>query len=419
MDQDQPSKQRHVTIIGAGTVGVCCGLYLQLDGHDVTLIDFRGPGEGCSRGSGGQFVAGYCVPVGMPGVVKQVPSMILDPLGPLTIRWRYLPRLAPWLLRFMAASSPKRVEQIADALLPLNKDPLSVFQPLLDRADADSLIVRNGRLDVYESDKVYHKSLPKYELLRQRGVALEFLDADQIAGLEPELAGRVNYGVLMPESAHTADPLRLTQRLAEDLVRHGGRIVREKVLDFEVGPDRPTKVRTDMGAHDLDVVVLAAGAHGKRLAARLGSRLPLDAERGYHVMLPDPGLQFSRTVLYGDLYFGITPMADGLRLAGTVELASPDAPPNYERAANLVRSAQRLFPEIRTDGSTQWMGCRPSMPDSLPVIGRSPVHESVYFAFGHGHLGLTGAAMTGKLIAEMVGGRPTTIDVEPYAPDRF
>jgi len=406
-------------VIGGGIVGVCCAKWLQRDGQRVTIIDPNGPGEGCSSGNAGQFVTGYCVPLGLPGIVRQVPRMLLDPLGPLTIRWQYLPRLLPWLLRFTAASTARRVQKIADAMHALNKDAMQDFAPLLKEAGAEHLVVNNGRLDVYESEESFAKARVKFDLLRNCGVRTEVLDQQQIHELEPVLGDQFHRGVFYPDSAHTTDPLRLTQVLAEDFLRRGGRILREKVTGFEFGPSGVVAVCTARETHPAHRVVLAAGAYSRPLAARLGSRLPLDAERGYHVMLPRAGIDLKRTIVNGDRYFGMTPMLGGLRLAGTVELASVGAAPNYARADSLLRAARHSFPLLGETGATRWMGCRPSLPDSLPVLGRSPVHPDVYFAFGHGHLGLTGAATTGKIIADLVADRAAPIDITPFRADRF
>ena len=369
MSATQDDKHIPIAVVGGGIIGICCALQLQRDGHQVAVIEPNGIGEGCSSGNAGQFVTGYCVPVALPGIVKQVPSMLLDPLGPLTIRWRYLPRLMPWLMRFTAASSMRRVEAIAKALYELNKDAVITFEPLVKQAGAEHLIVVNGRLDVYQSEQIFAKAQIKFGLLRECGVKVEMLNVQQIGDLEPALAGRCQYGAFCPETAHTTDPLKLTQVLAEDFVRHGGRILRDKVTDFQPGADGTVSVRTEADLYTAKRIVLAAGAYSRPLAARLGSKLPLDAERGYHVMLPNAGIELRRTIVYGDKYFGLTPMQGGIRLAGTVELASVEAPPNYARADNLLRSAQSVFPNIGKEGITRWMGCRPSMPDSLPVIG--------------------------------------------------
>lgn len=406
-------------MVGCGIVGTCCALYLQRDGHNVVIIDPGGPGEACSSGNAGQFVTGYCVPLGLPGIAREVPAMVLNPLGPLTIRWPYLPSLLPWLLRFLAASSSRRVDEISKALYRLNKDALNAFDPLLEQAGAKHLIQRNGRLDIYQSDSIFAKAQVKFDLLRRRGVRVETLDQKGIRELEPALANGCRQGVFYPESAHTTSPLELTQLLSEDFVRRGGEILRERVTDLRIASNGVWSVITDVDCHPADQLVLAAGAYSRPLAAKLGSRLPLEAERGYHLMLPQAGIKLQRAVVHGDRYFGLTPMQGGLRLAGTVELASVHAEPNFDRADALFKVARQALPYLNGHGATRWMGCRPSMPDSLPVLGRSPVHPSVYFAFGHGHLGLTGAAVSGKIISDLVAHRVEDSQFEAYRANRF
>jgi D-amino-acid dehydrogenase len=395
-----------------------CALYLQRDGHAVTVIDREGPGAGASRSSAGLISSASCVPIGTPGVLRRVPAMLRDPLAPLTIRWRYLPRLAPWLLRFVRASAPARVEAIADALASLVRVAIESYRPLLASAGAEALVRDDGVLYTYATDASFAAAQAGLDLRIRRGMTMEILTGDAVRELEPDLAP-VRHGVLFPRTLFTTDPHRLVEALAEAFVRDGGKLVRAEVSDVEPASGDRHVVRTRDGTHVTDAVVLAAGAWSRALAARLGAPVPLDTERGYVVMLPSPGVQVHRALISGDYHFAVTPMAAGLRLAGTVELAGLQAPPNPRRAERLIEGARRMFPRLDPAGATQWMGFRPSMPDSLPVIGRSPRHPSVFLAFGHGHLGLTFGAITGKLIAELVGGRPTTVDVTPYRADRF
>ncbi|MGH6720355.1 MAG: NAD(P)/FAD-dependent oxidoreductase, partial [Alphaproteobacteria bacterium] len=227
------------------------------------------------------------------------------------------------------------------------------------------------------------------------------------------------WGALLPDVGRVLDPGGLVVGLARHALRRGARVVRAEARDFAIGPDGPRAVLTDSGAIPADAIVVAAGAWSHRLARRLGSRVPLETERGYHVTIPDPGVMPRRMILpYGDGFIA-TPMAMGLRIAGTVELASLDAPPDWRRADVLLAKARALFPGLRTTGATRWMGHRPSLPDSKPVISRSPVHANVFYAFGHGHLGLTGAAITGRLIGDVVAGRPPAVDLAPFRVDRF
>ena len=411
--------QLRIAVVGGGIVGTCCALCLQLDGNNVTIIDQNGPGTGCSSGNAGQIVTSYCVPLGLPGIIKQVPRMLRDPLGPLTIRWQYLPYLMPWLLRFVQSSSVERVERIADALYELNKDAVKTFDPLIKLAKAEHLLVAKGRLDVYQSGHEFDKAQYKFNLLRNRGVRVELLNSKQITELEPELNEKCQYGAFCPDVVHTTNPLQLTQLLAKAFQENGGSILREKVNDFQLKSTGVPSIKTNISYHTVDKIVIAAGAFSRPFAAKLGNKVPLDTERGYHVMLPHSGIHLNRTIVHGDRYFGMTPMQEGLRLAGTVELASVNASPNYARADNLLTAAKGVLPSLSDKGATQWMGCRPSMPYSLPVISQSSVHESVFFAFGHGHLGLTAAATTGKIITDLIAERPPHININPFKIDRF
>lgn len=408
-----------VTVIGAGTVGVCCALWLQRDGHRVTLIDRGGPGEGTSFGNAGLIQTGAVVPIATPGVLRQVPKMLMDPKGPLVIRWQYLPRIAPWLLRFIAAAHPDRVEAISIALAALLARAKDGYRPLIEAAAADDLVRPLGELYVYRRETSYQAHAPFHALRRRRGINVVDLGPDELRQVEPALGPGFVRGVLLPDSLGTANPYRLTNHLARHFVANGGTVKRETVTDIDVGPQGPRAIVTDAGRHPVERLVVAAGAWSKPFARRLGHPVPLETERGYHMMLPDPGVSLRVALLSGDHRFAITPMVDGVRLAGTAELAGLAAAPNYARAEMLVPMAQAIVPGLNVAGGVRWMGHRPSVPDSLPVIGRSSLHDRVLFAFGHGHLGLTLAGITGRLIAELAAGRAPSVDVAPYRIERF
>ncbi len=415
----QDKTQRHATVIGAGIVGVCCALYLQRDGHEVTLMDYQGPGEACSMGNAGQISPGTCTPHAMPGIVLQVPGMLLDPLGPLAIRWRYLPRLAPWLLRLAFATTKNRVEAISIALRELHRGVFTDYEELTEGTGAEKIFRRAGRMELYESERSFAAAGPSRELMQRRGVEVEILAAERIRELQPGLGFPYRYGTLRHDSMHVTDPRTLVQALAADFERRGGTPLTERVVDFEMNAAGPARMTTEAGSHPVDVVVVAAGAYSRKLVRALGTRVPLDTERGYHMALPNPGVEVRLPIMSADHHFALTPMENELRLAGTDEFAGIEAPPNYARADRLLQAARRMFPDLNAEGATRWMGCRPSMPDSLPVISRSPRYPSVFFAFGHGHFGLSGAPMTGRLIADMLAGRSTPIDAVPYRVDRF
>jgi D-amino-acid dehydrogenase len=408
-----------VVVIGAGAVGVCSALYLQRDGHRVILIDREGPGEGASFGNAAVIGEEAVVPVATPGIVWKVPGMLTDPLGPLAIRWSYLPHLAPWLLRFVAASRKQEVERISSALASLMKDNLAAYRPLIESAGEPDIIRRTGWLCPYETAAGLESYRPMLDLQRRRGVELQEIPAEEIRQLEPTLGGRFHRAIYYPNVGFAANNYRLVLLLAETFQREGGELRQAEVRDFDLGEEGPRAVLTADGPISCDHVVVAAGAWSKSLAAKLGSRVPLDTERGYHVHLPNPGIT-PRVAMYStEKGFAITPLEDGLRAAGTVELGGLKAPPNWRRAEVLHKHLKTWFPEVNDEGARRWMGFRPSMPDSLPVISRAPKHPKAVFAFGHGHCGLMMGARTGRLVADLVAGRDPDVDISPFRADRF
>lgn len=409
-----------ITVLGAGVVGLCCAVWLQRDGHAVTLIDRGEPGAETSSGNAGLIQTEAVVPIATPGILRQVPKMLLDPSGPLVVRWRYLHRIAPWLARFVLAARPANVERLSFAIASLLDASTEAWLSLIDEAGARDLWHETGELHVYRTRAAWEAAQPSVALRRRRGSRVEELTVDEMRQLEPALSRDLHAGYLMPDANSVSHPLHLSQRLADLFRRNGGTLVRAEVRTVEPGqPGAPVRLVTDDGVREASSLVVAAGAFSKPFAAALGSRLPLDTERGYHLWLSDPGVDIRRPVVVGDHRFGIVPMTGGLRLVGTAELAGLDLPPYWARADMLGRLAAPIVPGLRLDGAERWMGYRPSMPDSLPVVGRAPGRSNVYFAFGHGHLGLTMGAVTGRLIADLAAGRPPAVDLAPFGADRF
>jgi glycine/D-amino acid oxidase-like deaminating enzyme len=403
-------------VVGAGIVGISTALCLQRDGHDVTVIDRNGPGEGTSRGNAGLFAIGHVVPIGTPGLLRRVPAMLLDQTSPLAMRWSYLPQIAPWLIRMLAASTPHRVEEISRALAALLAPALESYQPLIASANAENLVQRRGWLTIYESAASRRAAQPDLDMRRSRGIRWEELDEGTVRQLVPALRPGPVWGVMFPDCEHTLDPYRLTVTLAEDFAARGGTIRRGDVRTNVV--DGKPQVLSDAGPVTFDKLVIAAGAFSRTLLRGLGDDAPLDTERGYHVMLEND-IDLRVPLLCADHKFSITPMSEGVRLAGTVEFAGLVAPPNPKRWDIMTMRSRALLPGLKSEPRSTWMGYRPSMPDSLPVIGPSPRHRSVYYAFGHGHLGLTLGAVTGRLIADLVAQRAPAVDTTPYRVDRF
>ncbi|HYM72433.1 MAG TPA: FAD-binding oxidoreductase [Stellaceae bacterium] len=414
---------RRVGVIGAGMVGVCAALYLQRDGHAVFLVEPGVPGEGASFGNAGAFNASSVTPVAMPGVIGNVPKWLRDPLGPLSLRWTYLPSVLPYLIRFIRAGTEEKVHRQARALRPLVGATLSALRPLVKDAGAENLVHQRGHLYVYRSAESLAKDALAWALRRENGVVVDEFDADELRQLEPALSRDYVRGLLVRENGHTSNPFGLVSALAERFVRNGGAVIRARATGFRLDGGRLTAIRTDGGEIAADAAVVCAGAWSKPLAASLGDKVPLETERGYHLMIRDPEAMPNIPTADADGKFVATPMDTGLRFAGTVELAGLAAPPDWRRARILLEQGRKMLPGLAAHHSEErisvWMGHRPSLPDSLPVLGPSRASPDVVYAFGHGHVGMTAAPMTGKLVADLVTGRKPSIDIAPFAASRF
>jgi len=411
--------QRTIAVVGAGVVGASVGLFLQRDGHRVVLLDREGPAAGASFGNAGAIVNGSCAPTAMPGITGDVIRMMLRPLPPLSIRPAYLPQILPWLLRFIAASRRSEVDRVAAALHALTVGAVDAWRELLAGTPLDSLLVTGGWLKVYESDASFAATATARELLDKVGTPYELLVAEDIQDLEPHLAPVFRHGIWQKDSLRVVNPGRLVAGMVDLLVARGGEL---RIAEVRHIDPRSTGVtlRLDNGELTADRVILAAGAWSRGLARRLGDRLPLDTERGYHMMLP-AGTEslLGRPVLNADQSFVLSPMETGMRMTSQVELAGVQAPPDYRRIRSLLPAAKRMLPALEAAEASVWMGCRPSLPDSLPVIGRSSRSTDVLYAFGHQHLGMTLGPVTGRIIADLVAGRSPVLDLSPYRPDRW
>lgn len=410
----------HVAVIGNGIVGTATAAWLQRDGHRVSFVDPLGPAEATSFGNAGSLSPSACLPVGMPGMWKKVPQWLLDPLGPLAVRWWYAPVVAPWLWRFLQHSSRAEVVRIATALRGLLAPIFDCYEPLLQRAGAMGLMTRSGCLYVYSGPEAARQWAWGMGLRRSLGVDLRDVAEDELVALEPDLKGRFRFGILAPENGSTTDPAALTRAIFAQCERDGAAVVRARVTGFRQAGGSVTGLRLEGGETlDCDAAVLAGGAWSAGLAAALGARIPLETQRGYHVTVRSNNLALRHTVMAVEHNLMVNPMRMGLRLAGSVEFAGLRAAPDYRRAQVLLRHGQAMFPHLDVSETSEWMGHRPCLPDSLPVIGRAPRADNAWFAFGHGHVGMCGAASTGREIANLVASRAPQIDLTPFAPTRF
>ncbi len=417
---------RHVAVIGAGIVGVSTAIELLRDGHRVTIIEPGEPGgeQGASYGNGGWLSPSSVVSPSMPGLWRRVPRMLADPLGPLAIRWSYLPRLAPWLARFLQSGlTVARVEAIARALRPLVADAPERHRCLAEQAGVAGLIERRGLLYVFPDRADFEAEALAWRLRRDNGVQWLELDADELRQQEPELDRHYRFGVLVEAGGNCTEPGAYVAALASHAVSLAAARVGAAATGFRIEAGRLAAVTTTRGEVACDAAVVAAGARSRALARAAGDRVRLETERGYHAVISMPGIGLRHPVMPSDGKMAVTMTRGGLRIAGQVELAGLDAAPDWRRAAILRDFALRALPnlprDLPADRVKMWMGHRPSMPDGLPVIGAASGCADVFYAFGHGHLGLAAGPVTGRLVADLIGGLPPVIDPAPYSPRRF
>jgi D-amino-acid dehydrogenase len=419
MNSSAQSGDRRAVVIGAGIVGVCCGLYLQREGWRVTLLDPSAPGENCSAGNAGIIVGGAVAPLANPGIFRELPRLLTDPYSPLAIRWGYLPWILPWLIRFARASTASQVETGTLALTSLTRLIPDSYGPLVASAGAQGLMRHNGQLFVYQNRAALDRARPGFELRRRHGSHIVELGPDELRQIEPNLASGLAGGWHRSDGSHLVDPKGFTKSLAADFQRQGGEILAVRAQGLVFSGDKLTGIGTEAGIVAADAAVVAAGAWSRRFAAEIGLKVPLDTERGYSITLPHSGLALRLPVSSGEGGFFMTPMDFGLRLAGTVEFGGLNAPPDARRVDAILTRARQLLPALNDAGGVSWMGFRPSFPDSLPIIAEAKTRRGVYLAFGHGHLGMSLGGVTGRLIAELASGKQPSVDLTPFRADRF
>jgi D-amino-acid dehydrogenase len=417
---------QHVVLIGAGAVGAATALTLAREGHRVTILEPGEPGgtQAASYGNSCWISPESVVPMGVPGIWKKVPGYLADPLGPLTIRWRYLPRLLPWLAVFLRANATvPKVERTSRALAALTRDAVERHEELAAEAGASALIARMGHLYAWRDRAAFEADALGWRLRREAGVRWIELSAEELHQREPALSRDYTFALMVEDSAHVLDPGALVAAYVAAATARGARLVRGRATGIAVENGQLRAVRSDAGEIAADRAVLATGAHAKPLAAALGDRVPLESERGYHVVIRDPEVSVRTPIMIGDARTPLTPTAHGLRVAGQVELASLEAEPDWRRAEVLKKLALRLLPGLPRDLPAErlslWMGHRPSIADGLPVIGPASGCSAVIYAFGHGHGGLAQAPKTASLVADLIAGRKPVIDPAPYSAARF
>ena len=406
-------------VIGAGIIGTAIAYDLQKRGRSVVLLDRDAPGKGASFGNMASIAVTEFMPASRPSVWRQIPGWMLDPEGPVRVRPSYMPRLVPWFLRFIAASRPAKLRALEAQGAALCGRALADTLDLLRETGLQDQISEVGCLSLYTDAAEFRADREHIEILERFGFAHEVLDGAAARALEPALSDKIGMAVRFPDNRSMKDPYKLVLALAERFQALGGRIERGTVVGF-ARSDQITAVKLADGREiAADEVVICAGAFSGRLSKLLDEPIPLETERGYHTQIMAPGITMQHSIIWPARAFMVTPTAGGIRVGGTVEMAGLDAPPDYRRAKVTVRRAQTALPGLACAEFTEWMGHRPALPDTVPIISASAKVRGVFYAVGHGHLGLTYAATTARLMGDLItGGRPE-IDLHPYRVNRF
>ncbi len=410
---------KQVVIVGAGIVGVSTALWLQRDGHDVTLIDRLGPGEGTSHGNGGVLASCSIVPVTVPGLLRKAPKMLFSPDQPLFLKWSYLPKLAPWLIRYLRHANADAVRHRAAAMMPIIGDSLADHQALAAGTRAEKWLVPSDYLFVYNDRAHYEGDAFGWQVRRENGFDWDVLEGAAFKDYDPAFGPSLQCAARLSDHGRISDPGQYVKDLAAEAEANGARILTADVTDIARENGAVTGVRAGGETIPCDAVVLATGVWSGPLAKKLGITVPIESERGYHLELWEPNIMPRSPVMVASGKFVATPMEGRLRLAGIVEFGGLDAAPSRAPFKLLEKNIRAAIPGLTWKKTVEWMGHRPSVADSIPLIGEAPKVRGAWLGFGHDHVGLTGGPKTGRLLAQLISGRQPNVDLTAHSPARF
>lgn len=412
------SKPEKIIVIGAGIVGVSAAIWLKRAGHDVTLLDRSPPGQGTSYGNAGVLASCSMVPVTTPGLLAKGPKLLLDPNFPLFMRWSYLPRIAPWLMRYLSHANDKDTRRIAEALTPIVSDSVEQHVSLCGDGSAARFVKPSDYSFAYADRAAFEADNYVWSLREKAGFIPELIEGDAVREFEPAFDHTTNLLAVMHQHGFILDPGAYVAELASNFAEMGGHLVTAEVRDFDLSGGKVRAVLTDDGPIDCDKAILSTGVWSKPLMVKLGLKVPLETERGYHINFENPSITLRAPVMVASGKFVATPMSKGLRCAGVLEFGGLEAGPSKAPLDLLKKQVKKTFPDLAFSKTEEWLGHRPAPADSLPLIGEVAT-TGVYSAFGHHHIGLTGGPKTGRLVAGLVTGNTSNLDLAPYTPNRF
>jgi D-amino-acid dehydrogenase len=408
-----------VVVVGGGIIGICCALALTKTGMKVLLVDRDKPGQGASFGNAGVISPWSLVPQSMPGLWQKIPKWLLKSDGPVAIKTSYMPHLIPWVLRFLWQGRIGRVREISNAMAALNQNNVGLYRELLKGSGHEDLIRDSYYVHAFRQLKQASLNDLDYSIRRSKGANLELIGEQELRTLEPALSHDFKAAILIKDQARALSPGKIGQVLMENFLRNGGKFNQLAVRRLRSGQNARWDIDTDAETISCEKLVLSAGAWSRDLLKPLGIEVPLEAERGYHLSFPEPGIELNHSVMDMDLKIVASSMDSGLRAAGTAEFAGLESPANARRIKSLQNCAQSMLPSLNSANANSWMGIRPSMPDSLPCIAEVSGHRGLFAAFGHSHYGLMMAPKTAEIITDLVAGTPPAFDISPYRVERF
>ena len=404
-------------IVGAGIQGICIGLQLLKKNIPVTIFDKQDPAKMASYGNAGHFSPYAVLQFNRPDILVNIPKMLFSSSGPLALKWNYVPKMLPWIFSFVKNCNTKSMLHTAKYMHQILDLSLDAYDELFKEIDTTNLVERKGILYAWTNENLKSRQL-EMKVRGDLGVKQTAVSKAEISDLEPNLQPIFDNGVLFDYAWHARDPYQISKRLFDLYIKKGGKFIKENVIEIKQTNLQETLIKTELKKYTFEKSVIACGAFSKKLTDQLGENIPLDTERGYHVHFRGMDHLLSRAVINLDRGFGLTPMNQGMRAVGTVELGGLNNPPSKKRIDYIIRCAKELLPELDKHDD-EWLGFRPTLPDFLPVIGPSQKNKNIVYAFGHHHLGWTLGAITGKVVSGIIAEENTNLNLEPYNSSRF